>query len=226
MILVSVAAPGNGSGKTLAGRAILSAFPGRLRAVKFTTVYRDGANCPRRDGPCACRELKGAFTVVRDDATLLAPDTDTARLALAGAVSVRWCLARPGAHAAAWDHLRGDDLKDARAVLTEGNTILSVIWPDRLVMVMSPAVPEARWKPGTWDLVSRAGHVIVNTHAAGKDAVQALARRVAGERGGRLPAVADVSRPLADWDGGALHADLACLLGAIPTAAHPAGSPW
>lgn len=213
MILVSLAAPGNGSGKTLAGRAILSAFPGRLRAVKFTTVYRDGANCPRGAGPCACRELKGPFTVVRDEATLLAPDTDTARLAQAGATSVLWCLARPGAHAAAWDHLRAADLSGADAVLTEGNTILSVLWPDRLLMVMSPAVPEARWKEGTWDLVQRARHVIVNTHEAGPDAVGDLSRRVAGERAGRLPIVADLSRPLTDWDGGALHSDLAALFG-------------
>jgi hypothetical protein len=219
MILVSIAAPGNGSGKTLAGRAILSAFPGRLHALKFTTVYRDGANCPRGTGPCACRELKGPFTVVRDAATLLAPDTDTARLAGAGASSVRWCLARPGAHAEAWDHLRETDLAQAGAVLTEGNTILSVIRPDRLVMVMSPAVPESRWKSDTWDLVARARHVVVNTHQAGDEAVAALARRVAAGRADRLPVVADVSRPLIDWDGGPLHADLAGLLGAATSGA-------
>ena len=215
MIIVSVAAPGNGSGKTLAGRAVLSAFPGRLRAVKFTTVYRDGANCPRSTGPCACRELRGPFTVVRDGATLLTSDTDTARLSEAGASAVLWCLARPGAHAAAWDHLRATDLADTGAILTEGNTILSVLWPDRLIMVMSPAIPEDRWKRDTWDLVARAAHIIVNTHDAPAGAVDDLARRVAGAREGREPIVADVSRPLASWDGGVLRDDLARVLAPV-----------
>src|SRR5206468_136265 len=53
MRVVSVAAPGNGSGKTLTLSAILGAFPGRLRAVKFTTVFKDGVNCPRTEKACA-----------------------------------------------------------------------------------------------------------------------------------------------------------------------------
>ncbi len=196
MRIISVAAPGNGSGKTSVVRGVLAGFPGRLHAIKFTTVYRDGANCPRTESACACRELKGPFTVVDAPRLLEAPDTDTARMALAGAASVLWCLARPGAHADAWEHLKTGRLGDGDALVTEGNMILSVLQPDFLLMVMSPAVPRARWKADTWELVRRASRVVINTHEASAADLEALAREVAAQRRGEQPIVADVTRPM------------------------------
>ena len=211
--ILSVAAPGNGSGKTLAVQTLLAAFPGRLRAIKFTTVYRDGANCPRKEGACACRELKGPFSVVDRQPTLDAPDTDTARMREAGALSVLWCLARPGAHAAAWEHLRESRLPDAAPIVTEGNAILEVIRPDWLLMVMSPAVPRARWKQGIPELAARASRVVINTHLCGEAEVRELGLEVASWRRGERPLAADLSRPLVEWDGGAVRDEIAGIVG-------------
>ncbi len=213
MTILSVAAPANGSGKTLAVQRVLAAFPGRLRAIKFTTVYRDGANCPRKEGACACRELRGPFTVVDQRRTLDAPDTDTARMAQAGALSVLWCLARPGAHAAAWEHLKERGLPDAAPLLTEGNAILDVIRPDWLLMVMSPAVPRARWKQGIPELAARASRVVINTHDCGEAEVRELGLEVASWRRGEAPLAVDLSRPLLQWDGGGVRGDVARILG-------------
>ncbi|HKY31297.1 MAG TPA: hypothetical protein VJV23_02090 [Candidatus Polarisedimenticolia bacterium] len=213
MTIVSVTAPANGSGKTTAVAAMAAAFPGRWAAVKFTTVYKDGVHCPRSQGSCACRELKGAFTIVDDPRTLLAAGTDTGRLAGAGAVPVLWCLARPGAHAEAWRRLRSERLGPCAAILTEGNAIVREISPDLLVAVVSPAAPRERWKADSWDLIRRAGVVVVNSHGGDAAGLEGIVRDVAAARGGLRPPVADLTRPMTEWDGGRLARRLAALLG-------------
>ena len=212
MRIVSVAAPGNGSGKTLTAAAILGAFPGRFRAVKFTTVCKDGVNCPRTEKACACRELHGRFTVVTDPVMLATEDTDTGRLARAGAKSVLWCLTQADAHREAWDHLRGDLLSASDDLVTEGNSVIPVLDPDLLVMVMSPRLDRARWKPDTWDLLRKAQIVILNTYAASDRDLARLGDEVAEARGGSRPAVEDVSAPLASWHDPSLAAAIGRLL--------------
>ncbi|HEY3176449.1 MAG TPA: hypothetical protein VGK94_11905 [Candidatus Polarisedimenticolia bacterium] len=199
MRIISVAAPGNGSGKTLALAAILGAYPGRIDAVKFTTVFKDGVNCPRTEKACACRSLHGRFTIVTDQAVLGEDETDTGRLTRAGARSVLWCLAQPDAHAEAWNHLRDDLLGGARVLLTEGNTVVPVLDPDLLIVVMSPQLARGRWKPDAWTLVERAHHVVINNHRSDPAALEALATEVAAVRNGRRPPVEDVSLPLRAW---------------------------
>lgn len=214
MKIVSVAAPGNGSGKTLTLAAILSAWPQRFDAVKFTTVFKDGVNCPRTERACACRELHGRFTVITDPVVLATEQTDTGRLTRAGARSVLWCLMQTGAHAEAWRHLQDELLTESSLLLTEGNTIIPHLKPDLLVMVMSPATPRERWKPDTWSLVARADVVIVNSHGRERAQAEPLAAEVAAARHGERPPIEDVTRPLAAWSSPRLSRRLEALTGA------------
>lgn len=199
MRIISVAAPGNGSGKTMALAAILGAFPGRIDTVKFTTVFKDGVNCPRTEKACACRSLHGSFTIVTDPEVLAAESTDTGRLTAAGARSVLWCLAQPGAHATAWEHLRAELLGGTRVLLTEGNSVVPVLDPDLLIVVMSPLLPRSRWKRDAWTLARRADHVVLNNYQSEPGALEALAVELAAARGGRRPPVEDLSLPLENW---------------------------
>ncbi len=214
MKIISIAAPGNGSGKTLTARRILGAFPGRLAAVKFTTVFRDGVNCPRTEKACACRTLHGRYTIVTDPDVLATEQTDTGLLTRSGARRVLWCLAQPGAHGEAWAHLREDLLAGEEALITEGNTAIPVLDPDLLVMVMSPRLDRARWKPDTWDLARRADFVIVNRYAASEEEIRLLAAEVAAARDGRQPAAEDVSLPIDEWSEPSVRDAVARLLGA------------
>lgn len=222
MTIVSVAAPGNGSGKTRTLAAILEAFPGRFAVVKFTTVFKDGVNCPRTEKACACRSLHGRYTVVTDPAVLAMEDTDTGRLTQAGGSPVYWCLALVGAHEEAWSHVRNDLLAPGASVLTEGNTVIPILEPDLLVMVVSPRVPRERWKPDAEDLIRKADVAIVNRHGCSDEAVAALASEIAGLRGGRAPAVEDVIAPLATWHDPALRAGVTRALAGLSTRPTPA----
>ena len=213
MRILSVAAPGNGSGKTLTLAAILAAWPGRFDTVKFTTVFKDGVNCPRTQRACACRELHGRFTVITDPGILATEQTDTGRLTRAGARSVLWCLTQADAHAEAWMHLREELLAGVDLLLTEGNSIIPILSPDLLVVVMSPVTPRERWKPDTWPLVARAHVVIINSHRSDQAGIERLAAEVSAARGGSIPSVEDVSRPLAEWNGPELARSIELLTG-------------
>jgi hypothetical protein len=212
--IVSIAAPGNGSGKTMTLAAILQAFPGRFSVVKFTTVFKDGVNCPRTEKACACRSLHGRYTVVTDPGVIAMEDTDTGRLVRAGGSPVLWCLALAGAHDEAWDHIRRDLLPAGASVLTEGNTVVPILAPDLLVMVASPRLPKDRWKPDAHDLMRRADVVVVNRHGCSPESIAALADEITAVRGGRPPAVEDVVLPLASWRDATLREQVARVLGA------------
>jgi len=212
MRIISIVAPGNGSGKTMTLGAILRAFPRRLHAVKFTTVFRDGVHCPRTEVSCACRTLDGRYTVVTDPEVIAAEGTDTGRLSGAGALSVLWCLTRPDTHEEAWRHLKQSHLPAAADLITEGNSIVPHIRPDLIVMVMSPSTPRDRWKPDTEALARSADFLILNDHDASERDLAALAEDAARMRDGRRPVIQDVSKPLETWSDPDLGARLADLL--------------
>lgn len=171
MRLVSIASHGNGAGKTRLLTSLLEAHPGRFGAVKFTTIFADGQFCPKdAQARCACSRLHESFNVVTDEATLAEPGTDTGRIWQAGARPVLWCLAREGAHAAAWEHAR-TLLADDSELLTEGNTALSHVQSDVLLFVVNPCAPRRAWKKGWEDLARRADAIVVN------EAEAALGRR-------------------------------------------------
>jgi len=212
MRIISIVAPGNGSGKTTAAAAILSAFPGRFHAAKFTTVFRDGVNCPRGPATCACRRLDGPYTVVTDPTTIETPGTDTGKLARAGAISVHWCLCRPDAHAEAWRHFRERHLPASADLVTEGNSIVPHIDPDLLLMVASPATPRRRWKPDSLALARAADVLVLNDHGASAAELSALGDELTRLTGRRRPAVVDLSTSLATWRETDLSSRIASLL--------------
>lgn len=230
MKVLSLAAPANGSGKTSLLCSILAAFPGEFAAAKFTTVYKDGKNCPRTDRDCACRRLHGTFRWIVDPETLEEEDTDTGRIAASGATSVHWCVARPGAYGEAVRHGLDEFLGDPPRLATEGSRVLGEMPHDLLVFVVRPDVPRSRWKEDADRLLREADQVVVNWPEGGwHDGEGAAARSTGTTPGARERAIADlgakvseivrarkgappasvivgdVTRPLASWNPDLVH---------------------
>ncbi len=212
MRLLGIVSHGNGAGKTLFIERLLEAHPGRFAAVKFTTVFRDG-NCPKdAQRRCACTRLHEAFTVISDDQAIRTENTDTGRIARAGADPVIWCLCKPGEHAAGWAHVQ-ELLPGDRELVTEGNSAMEVIPSDALIFLVNPAMPQKFWKSNWLALLQRSRAVVVN------DAPGALGRRAAAapeERRRALDAVheaapqtprvvARLDEPWAAWAGDLLE---------------------
>jgi len=228
--ILSIASPGNGSGKTRLAMTLLAAHPGAFTAVKFTTVYRDGQNCPRTETACACRSLHGMYTVISDPAIIDQEGTDTGRLARAGAARTLWGLSIPSAHPRLWSHLISEVLSPGERLITEGNRIVPVISPDRLVMVMGPEVPAGRWKDDTWDLVGRADAVVVNERVrtgsvpeAQGESIESLRREIA--RRTKAPVIVqDVTVPLPGWHDPTLAGFLSDLLEVAAASPRPSNT--
>lgn len=224
--VLSIASPGNGSGKTRLAVTLLQAHPGLFSAVKFTTVYRDGQNCPKTETACACRALHGMFTIISDPAIIGQEETDTGRLSRAGAVRTLWGLAIPSALSRLWEHLTSEVLRQGERVISEGNRIVPVVSPDVLVMVVGPDVPRGRWKSDTWDLIARADLVVINDHAPAAGAIvpsiASLEREIRGRT--RAPVIVqDAALPLERWSDGTLARLASGLLdaAAYPRPLHP-----
>lgn len=185
MRTIGIVSHGNGAGKTLFLERLLQAHPGRFAAVKFTTVFKDG-NCPKdAQRRCACTKLHDAFTILSDDATIRMPNTDTGRIAQAGADPVVWCLARPGEHAAAWEHVK-ELLPPGRDLVTEGNSAMVELPSDALVFLVNPNMQRRFWKSNWKELAERASVVVVN------DAPEAIGRRRPADADEKRAAIADV----------------------------------
>jgi hypothetical protein len=209
MRLVGIVSHGNGTGKTSLMTSVARHWPDRFAAVKFTTVVQDGKFCPRDVAKsCACTQLHDDYSVIDDLATLDVENTDTGRMLAAGLAPVRWCLAKPDTHAAAWEHLR-ELIPESTELLTEGNTAMHVVPSDRLVFVVNPRVPRAAWKPDWAELAQRSSVVIINEApealgrrrpASDEDCEAALAEVHEATPG--LPrVVARFDAPFADWAG-------------------------
>jgi len=219
--ILSIGAPANGSGKTLLAAGILASHPGAFSAVKVTTVYRDGRNCPRTEVECACRKLHGRYTIVSDGGVIDREGTDTGRLGRAGASRVLWALAVPGAHAEMWRHLEAEVLTGGERIVTEGNRIIPVVDPALVVVVVPPGLSEETWKPDTWDLIARAGVVVVNVRGDAGAGCGPLVARLK-ERTRAAITVQDVSIPLAAWPDGTLSR---CASRLLDGTAYPAPIP-
>jgi len=186
MRIVSVASHGNGAGKTRFLESLLAAHPGRFHAVKFTTIFATGQFCPKdAQKRCACTRLHDRFEVIADPATIEQPGTDTGRLARSGAVRVLWCLAREGAHAEGWEHVKELLPQDAE-VVTEGNTALLSVRSDVLLFLVNPSMPRRFWKSNWRPLAERADVVVVN------DAPEAIGRRKPAPSEDRAAALREV----------------------------------
>jgi hypothetical protein len=198
--LLSLAAPCNNSGKTRLLATVLASWPGRFTAMKVSTVYGDGANCPRAANACACRELKGDYTILTSPALVQQPGTDTGLFTTAGARRTIWCLARPGAHDDLWSQLQTEVLDSDELLVTEGNKIVKAASPEALVVVADPDTSRSKWKDDTWDLMARANLIVLNQRADSRDAgaVEALADEIMPRV--TCPVIAeDVTKPLDSW---------------------------
>jgi len=209
MRLTGIVSHGNGTGKTRLMTSVAEHWPGRFAAVKFTTVVKDGKFCPRDVAKtCACTQLHDDYSVIDDLPTLDVENTDTGRMLKAGLSPVRWCLARPATHAAAWAHLR-ELIPDDAELLTEGNTAMHVVPSDRLVFVVNPCVPRAAWKDDWKELAQRSSVIIVNEapeaigrrRPASEEQRQASLAEVQEATSGLPRVVARLEAPFADWAG-------------------------
>src|SRR6185436_11682234 len=97
IVRIAVAGACSRSGKTAAAVSLLRALPpGTAAAVKFTTTEDVFERCPR-GSPCIVCDIDVPYRIVRDEATLRQPGTDTDRLAAAGARTVVWAIAKQAA---------------------------------------------------------------------------------------------------------------------------------
>jgi hypothetical protein len=206
---VSIAGPGSGCGKTALVEGICAAFPGRLTAVKFTTVAPDGE---------APAPLDGAFRVLDDEDTLGREGSDTARAAAAGARRALWCVARPEAYTHLWMELRERHLAEDELLVTEGNTAAGLLCPDLLVFLHNPWFPREAWKDSAWRLLGGADVVVTNPYhpERGLDAggaPEGVLDKVGRARIDALRVTADVSRPATEWKDPRFAERLRLLLG-------------
>lgn len=181
MDVVIVGGPHSGVGKTLACERALQALAGRrFGAIKLTVA--DGEFEPGHDhgasalnvadaagicgrgascGVCETVSPKVPSRVVTARGAIHKPDTDTWRLANAGAVAVAWVITlRSGASDAvdrAMRHLRE---QGAEHVLIEGTTALDWIEPALSVMVATD--PGRKWKRVALEQIGRCDIVLRN----------------------------------------------------------------
>jgi hypothetical protein len=165
MEIVIVGGPHSGVGKTLACERALQALAGRaFGAIKLTVAdgefegghdhgasalkVADAAGICGRGASCGVCETVSArmpSRLVTAEGAIRKPDTDTWRLANAGAVAVAWVItlrqAAPAAVQSAIDHLK---TRGAENVLIEGTTALD--WIDPAAAVMVATDPGRIWK--------------------------------------------------------------------------------
>lgn len=199
MALVSVAGACSRSGKTaLACSLLATAGRGQALAVKFTSTEDVFERCPR-GAPCTVCDIDVPYRLVRDERVLQEPGTDTARLLLAGAREVLWCIARHTALEPAWRAVSGA-CAGAGLVIMEGSTIVTLARPELLLFVAHPFLAPARWKAGSDELIARADLVIVNRpRSEGREPAREVLERLRRAREKDDLRVADVTQPLETW---------------------------
>ena len=165
MDIVIVGGPHSGVGKTLASERALQALAGlNYGAIKLTVA--DGEREPQHDhgasalavadaagicgrgascGVCETVSTRIPSRLITSERAIRKPNTDTWRLANAGAVAVAWVIAlREGAPESVAAALRHLESKGARGVVIEGTTALEWISPRCSVMVATD--PGRKWK--------------------------------------------------------------------------------
>lgn len=171
-------------------------------AIKFTTVFDKEVACARGKTGCpVCGTLasEGRNYKIHEDPALLAEEgTDTGRMVALGA-RVVWCLSDVPSLAAAWAASKAAARPFDRAVL-EGNSILSVVRPEAILMAVHPTVPVSRFKPSAAPLLRVADAVVVNaypgTPADRLERRRCEAREIRGRDDVRVASLAD---PMASW---------------------------
>ena len=203
MTTVVVAGSSSRAGKTALAESVLRVRPGAA-AIKFTTTDDVFERCPRGT-TCVVCDIDVPFRLVRDEATLLEADTDTARLKAATSGPVLWTVARRSAAETAWrateTFLRETEPDRARDRVIEGSTIASLCAPDFTFFVVHPFLSPARWKDGTRELLGRADCVVINRPANEPREPGAEVLHAVLEAQPRDLRIVDVLAPLSSWAG-------------------------
>jgi hypothetical protein len=195
--IVAVSGACSRAGKTAAAVSLLHAL-GAAMAVKFTVTEDVFSRCPRGT-PCVVCDIDVPFRIVEDPAVLRQPGTDTDRLAAAGASRVLWAITRESAAPAAWAAVRAR-LENARHVVLEGSTVVSLARPAAVVFVAHPFLSPTRWKPTTATLVKEADHVVVNRpRRETREPEAGVLAELRRYRAGRSLVIADVTAPVPTW---------------------------
>ncbi len=154
MDLVIVGGPHSGVGKTLAAERALQALAGLgYGAIKLTVA--DGEfDKPHDRGICgrgaSCGVCETVYTalparIVTTEGAIQKPNTDTRRLADAGAIAVAWVIAlREHAPLAVERAIATLQQRGARGVVIEGTTAIEWLKPAAAVLVATD--PGKRWK--------------------------------------------------------------------------------
>jgi hypothetical protein len=210
MPTVVVAGSSSRAGKTALAETVLRHLGGASAAVKFTTTEDIFERCPRGT-TCVVCDIDVPFKVLRDEATLKEPGTDTARLSHATTGPVLWTIARRSAATLAWqatvrllDQARaeahGQDAPDRNLVI-EGSTIAGLSSPDFTFFVVHPFLSPQRWKDGTRELIGRVDCVVINRQAAETREPSPEVMAAIDEARPYDLRVADVLAPLDRWAG-------------------------
>jgi len=208
MRVLSIAACAGRAGKTALVETLCAAFPGRLEAVKFTTLPQDRRPAPGDQARCSgIPPLEGPFRICEEAEVLERAGTDTGRMARAGARGVHWALARPEDYRLLWPALREGRLSPEARVVTEGGTAAAFIGPDLLVFLYNPYIPREAWKDGAWRILAGADVIVTNPYHPERgydpDSMPAgLLDKVGRVRPGALRVTGDVSLHPSCWDGG------------------------
>jgi len=170
MDVVIVGGPHSGVGKTLAAERALQALAGlNFGAIKLTVADgefdqpHDRGVCGRGASCGVCETVSTALParIVTAQGAIMKPNTDTRRLADAGAVAVAWVIAlranAPVAVDKALDWLRTNG---AHGAVIEGTTAIEWLRPAASVLVATD--PGKRWKRVAVQHIARFDVVLLN----------------------------------------------------------------
>lgn len=210
MPTVVVAGSSSRAGKTALAETVLRALGGTAAAVKFTTTEDVFERCPRGTSCVVC-DIDVPFKVLRDQATLNEPGTDTARLAQATSGPVLWTIARRSAAPLAWqatmrllDQARVEGPGQASSgadLVIEGSTIAGLSSPDFTFFVVHPFLSPERWKDGTRALIGKADCVVINRQTGEDREPNSEVMTAIREARPYDLRIADVLSPLDRWAG-------------------------
>ncbi len=156
MSLVVVGGHSRSVGKTSVIAGLISAIPEfEWTAVKITQ-YGHGI-CSANGSPCDCatNDHSWAISEERDRSG----ESDTSRFLIAGASRVFWVRTEQGRLAEAMPRVR-EQIKSARNVIIESNSVVKFLRPDLYLTILNPATED--FKTSAKEFLDRAHAVILH----------------------------------------------------------------
>ncbi len=180
----------SGASSTAAKTALAEALIAKLRprawgAVKITVTHDVAEGCPRGGEGCGvCASVGGGYRLILDPETIKQPQTDTGRMAEAGADPVWWLITTPPFVRLGWDDLK-QRIGSVEGVVVESNSLALCIKPDLSFFTINPRVPRARWKASAPLLIEQSDLVIISLHDTRREQAQELIANIETKRQGR-----------------------------------------